>query len=143
MKKNEGCDISLPMSKKVIGKITKPGDVSPWPHEEATAKVLALYGHNVEFVRKSNRDREHSADAYIDGVKWEFKSPTAHHTRTILKNLKEAKWQSENVVIDSRRMKGVPDEAIMREIKTSLKEVPDIVKLKYISRTGKLIDIIK
>ena len=55
--------------RKKIGKITKPGDVSPWPHEEATAKVLALYGYDVEFVRKSNRDREHSADAYVSGEK--------------------------------------------------------------------------
>ena len=127
--------------KKPIGRIIKPGDVSPWPHEEATAKVLALYGHNVEFIRKSNREREHSADVYVDGVKWEFKSPTAHHTKTILKNLKEAKWQSKNVVLDSRRMKGVPNEAIVRELKKSIKEVPEIAKLRYVSKSSELIDI--
>lgn len=129
------------MAKNKIGKITKPGDVSPWPHEEAIAKTLALNGYNVEFIRKSNRDREHSADAFVDGAKWEFKSPTARHTRTILKNLKEAKWQSDKVVLDSRRMKGVPDNAIIREVKASVKIVQEISKLKYISKTGKLIDI--
>ena len=50
------------MRKNRIGKIIKSGDVGPWPHEEATAKVLALYGHDVEFIRKSNREREHSAN---------------------------------------------------------------------------------
>ena len=100
-----GCDRVSAMRKKRIGKIIKAGDVNPWPHEEATAKTLALCGHDVEFIRKSNRDREHSADAYVDGVKWEFKSPTANHTRTILKNLKDAKWQSDRVIIDARRMK--------------------------------------
>ena len=129
------------MVKKKIGKVTKPGDVSPWPHEEATAKTLALYGYDVEFVRKSNREREHSADAYVDGVKWEFKSPTAHHTKTILKNLKEAKWQSTNVVVDSRRMKGVPNEAIIRKLRTSIKDVPEIKNLRYISKSGELFDI--
>lgn len=127
--------------KNKIGTIIKSGDVAPWPHEEATAKVLALNGHDVKFVRKSNRFREHSADVYIDHVKWEFKSPTAKHTRTILKNLKEAKWQSENVVLDSRRMKGVPDEAIVRELRKCASEVLEIKRVKYISKKGNLVDI--
>lgn len=129
------------MRNKRIGVITKAGDVSPWPHEEATAKTLALYGYNVEFIRKSNRDREHTADAYIDGEKWEFKSPTAKHTKTILKNLKEAKWQSDRIVLDARRMKGVPNNAILREVIASAKQVEGITKLKYISKAGKLIEI--
>ncbi|MBQ3453006.1 hypothetical protein IJG28_02305 [Candidatus Saccharibacteria bacterium] len=129
------------MSRNIIGKIVKAGDVSPWPHEEATAKVLALNGYNVEFIRKSNREREHSADAFVNGVKWEFKSPTARHTRTILKNLKDAKWQSDRVIIDSRRMKGVPDEAILRELRTCAKSVAEIKKVKYITKSGKLLDI--
>lgn len=129
------------MRKNKIGKIIKSGDVNPWPHEESTAKVLALYGYNVEFIRKSNREREHSADAYIDGEKWEFKSPTANHTKTILKNLKEARWQSDKVILDSRRMKGVPNEAILRELKSSIREVPEIKRLKYVSKSRELIDI--
>ena len=129
------------MKNNKIGKIIKPGDVNVWPHEDATANTLAMYGHNVEFIRKSNRDREHSADAYIDDEKWEFKSPTARHTKTILKNLKEAKWQSNKVILDARRMKGVPNEAILREVKSAIKEVPEISELKYISKSGKLVDI--
>ena len=38
-------------------------------------------------------------------------------------------------------MKGVPDDAIIREVRASAKMVPEISKLKYISKTGKLIDI--
>lgn len=129
------------MKNNKIGKIIKPGDVNVWPHEDATANTLAMYGRNVEFIRKSNRDREHSADAYVDGEKWEFKSPTARHTKTILKNLKEAKWQSDKVILDARRMKGVPNEAILREVKSAIIEVPEISELKYISKSGKLVDI--
>lgn len=106
---------------KRIGKVVRPGDVSPWQHEEATAKVLALYGYDVEFVRKSNRDREHSADVYIDGEKWEFKSPRSRLLSAVERNLRRAKNQSSRIVFDSRRMKGVPDEAIMREM---LSKVP-------------------
>lgn len=129
------------MKNNRIGKIIKPGDVNVWPHEDVTANTLAMYGHNVEFIRKSNRDREHSADAYVDGEKWEFKSPTARHTKTILKNLKEAKWQSDKVILDARRMKGVPNEAILREVKSAIIEVSEISELKYISKSGKLVDI--
>lgn len=57
------------MKKSKIGKIIKPGDANIWPHEEATANTLTMYGYNVEFIRKSNRDREHSADAYVNKVK--------------------------------------------------------------------------
>ena len=103
---------------------------------------MALYGYDVEFVRKSNRDREHSADAYINGERWEFKSPTAKHTKTILKNLKDAKWQSDKVVLDSRRMKGVPNEAILRELRASIGEVPEIKSVKYVSKNGELVDIL-
>lgn len=129
------------MKNNRIGKIIKPGDVNVWPHEDVTANTLAMYGYNVEFIRKSNRDREHSADAYVDGEKWEFKSPTARHTKTILKNLKEAKWQSDKVILDARRMKSVPNEAILREVKSAIIEVPEISELKYISKSGKLVDI--
>ncbi len=129
------------MQKNKIGRIIKAGDVSPWPHEETTAKTLALHGYDVEFIRKSNREREHSADAYVNGVKWEFKSPTANHTKTILKNLKNAKWQSDRVIIDSRRMKKVPNDAILREIITCSKKVPEIKHIKFISKTGDILDI--
>ncbi|MBQ3445399.1 hypothetical protein IJG29_01570 [Candidatus Saccharibacteria bacterium] len=126
---------------KNIGKIIEPGDANIWPHEKEIAKVLAKNGYNVEFIRKSNREREHSADAFIDGEKWEFKSPNAKHTRTILKNLKEAKWQSDKVILDSRRMKGVPNSAIYREVCNASREIKEIKKLKYISKSSALIDI--
>ena len=63
------------MRKKRVGKVTKIGDVSPWPHEEATAKALALCGYDVTFIKASDREYEHSADAYVDNVLWEFKAP--------------------------------------------------------------------
>ena len=129
------------MKNNKAGKVNIPDDVNAWPHERATAKTLAKYGYNIKFIRKSNREREHSADAYVNGEKWEFKSPNAKHTRTILKNLKEAKWQSKKVVLDSRRMKGVPNEAILREVKQKIKEVPEIKRLKYVSKSGELLDI--
>lgn len=127
--------------KKRVGKIIIPGDVNIWPHEREIAKVLAIHGYNIEFIRKSNRLREHTSDVLIDGMKWELKSPNANHTRTIYKNLKKAKWQSENVIIDSRRIKRVPDHIILKEVRKRAKEIPEIKRLKYISKSGKVLDI--
>lgn len=128
---------------KRIGKVVRPGDVSPWPHEEATAKVLALYGYDVEFVRKSNRDREHSANAYIDGEKWEFKSPRSRLLSAVERNLRRAKNQSSRIVFDSRRMKGVPDEVIMREMLSKVPLISGISRIIYIDKHGECIDIFK
>ena len=119
-----------------VGKIIKTGDVSPWPHEEATAKALALYEHNVKFIRKSNRDREHSADAFVDGEKWEFKAPRSRLLSAVERNLRRGKKQSTRIVFDSRRMKGVPDEAIMREIASKAHLISKIQRIVYINKHG-------
>ena len=129
------------MKKNYEGSISISSGANVWPHEMKSAEVLSCYGYSVCFIRKSERDREHSADAFIDNEKWEFKAPTANHTKTIIKNLKDAKYQSDKLLFDSRRMKAVPDDAIIREIKAQLKNVPEIKKLKYISKHGKIIDL--
>ena len=129
--------------RKRIGKIICPGDVSLWPHEEATAKILALYGHDVEFIRKSNRDREHSADAYVDGEKWEFKAPKSKFLAAVERNLRRAKNQSSRIVFDSRRMKGIPDKAIMRESLSKAPLISGVSRIIYIDKHGKCIDIFK
>ncbi|MCL2451670.1 hypothetical protein FWD20_02235 [Candidatus Saccharibacteria bacterium] len=123
------------------GKIIIPDGVNIWPHEHKTAKSLIKYGHIVEFIRKSNRLRETSADCYIDGIKWEMKAPTADHLRTIKRNLKEGRWQSDRIVFDSRRMKRVPDKAIARELSKQLSEIAEIKRIKFVNRHGEVVDI--
>ena len=48
---------------------------------------------------------------------------------------------AKTLAFDSRRMKGVPNEAILREVLVCIEKVPEISKLIFISKTGKLIDI--
>jgi hypothetical protein len=50
--------------KHKIGKVIIPGDVNVWRHEELTAKALAAAGDTVEFIRKSERENETSADLF-------------------------------------------------------------------------------
>jgi hypothetical protein len=126
---------------KSKGKIIIPSDANVWPHELKTAQALASLGHTVEFIRKSNRDRERSADAYIDSVKWELKAPTGSALKVVERNLKKARWQSENVVFDSRRMKKVPDAAIARELSKWLHEFKELKRIKFVNRHGIVTDI--
>ena len=118
-----------------------PGDAGIWPHELATARALAKAGYIVEFVRTSNRDREHSADAYVDGELWEFKAPNGSRTYIIEKRLREGVKQSSSIVFDSRRMKSLPDDAIQRELVACLKRINALCRLKFIDRHGRVVDI--
>jgi hypothetical protein len=117
-------------------KITIPVGANVWPHEMRTAQALASAGYTVEFIRRSERDRNHSADAYLNGVKFEFKAPTGSAMKVVERNLKKARWQSADIVFDSRRMKNVPDAAIQRELSKWLHEFKEIHRVLFVNRHG-------
>jgi hypothetical protein len=126
---------------KTTGKIIIPSDVNVWPHEIKTAQALAAAGYTVEFVRRSNKDRERSADVYMASRKWEFKSPTGSSMNVVERNLKKARWQSGSIVFDSRRMKKVPDTAIARELSKWLREMPKLDSILFVNRHGTVVEI--
>ena len=47
-------------------------EIRPWPHELRVANILALAGHAVEFLPKTNMK---TADILLDDVAYEIKSP--------------------------------------------------------------------
>ncbi|MCL1876569.1 hypothetical protein FWF74_00800 [Candidatus Saccharibacteria bacterium] len=128
-------------SKVKVGDVITPGDVNVWPHEAATAKALAAVGHEVRFIKKSERDRETSADAYIDGEKWEMKAPRSSKLSAVEDNLKKATKQSDKIVFDSRRMKLVPDRAIERELTSQFHKSNRISQIRFVNRHGEVVDI--
>ena len=67
------------------GKVLIPGGVRPWPHELRVANVLALAGHAVEFLPKTNMK---TADILLDDVAYEIKSPKSANSNKVpqLKN---------------------------------------------------------
>ena len=127
--------------KKLIGKVITPGDVNVWPHEDRTAKALAKAGYVVEFIRKSNRERETSADVYINGEKWEMKAPNGSSLKLVEKNLRRALKQAGNIIFDSRRVKQIPDAAIQRELTKWSFAIKGVSKVKFVNRYGEVIDI--
>jgi hypothetical protein len=129
------------MGKPSVGKIIVPGDVNVWPHEMETAKSLAFVGYAIEFIRKSNRDRETTADVLIDGMIWEMKAPRSGKKSSIEDNLKKAARQSDKVVFDSRRMKHLPDAMIEQELSSQLHRSKKINQIIFVNRHGRVIDI--
>jgi len=127
--------------KRQTGQIIIPNGVNVWAHELKTAQALAAAGFTVRFIRKSDQERKTSADAFVDGVRWEFKAPTGSSKKIIERNLKKARWQSGNVVFDSRRMKKIPDKAIQRELSKWLHEMRGLNRILFINRHGIVLEI--
>ena len=127
--------------KKDCGKIIIEPDLNVWPHELKTAEVLAASGYIVKFIPKSNIAHQKTADVLIDGLIWEFKAPTADNLKAIERNLKRGRWQSPNIVFDSRRMKALPDKAILREVTKQANALSGIARLLYVNKHGQIIDV--
>ena len=127
---------------KQQGKIIIEPGLNVWPHELRTAKALAEAGYTVEFIKKSNTPHEKTADIMIDGMLREMKAPNGSSLKRVEKNIRRALAQSCNVVFDSRRMKGIPDSAIERELRTcAFGRVKRLDHLLFVNRKGAVIDI--
>ena len=81
---------------------TLPQD-SPYDFEMSAALLVAEYFKtDVVFLRPHSLS---SPDLRIKGAIWELKSPTGGSKNTIYNNIKTARKQSTNIVIDLRRCK--------------------------------------
>ncbi|MBQ8992510.1 hypothetical protein IJ090_03715, partial [Candidatus Saccharibacteria bacterium] len=101
------------------------------------------YGHTVEFKKKTEGYKVHSADAYVDKKLWEFKAPSSSKLDAIERNLRRAKEQSERIVFDSIRMKKIPDFAVRREILAKAPLISGIREIIFVNRKRECIDIYK
>lgn len=102
------------------GKIVIDAGCDVWPRELQTAEALAAAGYVVEFIPKSNIEFRQTADAFVNGVRYEMKSPTSSHLSVEDKNIKKALSQSNHIVFDSKRMKSAKDSQIQRELEKTL-----------------------
>ena len=112
----------------------------PKDHEMSAALILAYYfKSDVVFLRP---ERKKTPDIDVNGTKWEIKSPRGDGRKTIDNNLRAARKQSRNIVIDLRRAKLHQKKAEAR-IRHYLASGPHKIKqLKIITKTRKIIDIL-
>ena len=118
-----------------------PSGTNVWPHELATAKALAMAGHNVEFLPRIDGKKVKSADVLMDGVVWEMKSPTSTSVKSLQKVLRRAGRQSHNVIVDTARMRGVSDKAVQRELVRLLPLVASVHRLRLVTKARDVFDI--
>ena len=126
---------------KSRGLIIIPDGANVWPHELKTARALADAGHTVEFIAASRQHNVSTADVVMDGLTWEMKAPTGGRLSSVEKNLRRGSKQAANIIFDSRRMKHVPDRAIIGELSKLLQFIRKIKCIKFVNRHGEIIDI--
>ena len=120
------------------GKIIIPGGRKPWPHELRVANILAMAGHNIEFLPESNIN---TADFLLDGIAYELKSPFTNKSDKLERNIKRALKQSKNIILDSSRIKSLRDDKLRCFLIKKTQEQKQIDNLILITRHGQIIDI--
>jgi contact-dependent growth inhibition (CDI) system CdiA-like toxin len=111
---------------------------SPKSHEFLAAKVLAKhFKSDVAFIRPANYK---TPDFTINNVKWELKSPMGSSARTIENNMRTARKQSKNLIIDLSRIKIHQKRAISR-IDFFLSKPNQFGRVLVITKTKKVIEI--
>ena len=123
---------------KQRGKIIIPAGRNPWPHELRIANILAMAGHNIEFLPESNIS---TADILLDGVEYEMKSPFTNKPDKLERNIKRGLKQSKNIIFDSSRIKDMRDYNLRRFLVRKAKEQKQIGELIFITKRGKIIDV--
>ena len=117
-----------------------PNGVSIEKHEYQTVIFLLSYGFDVELICPTNIPKMHSPDLWMLGKAWEMKGPKGKSLRAIEHAFKRAGKQSENVIIDLRRMK-VDTRLLLRFAKKLIIDSKRIKTLWVITKEEKMLDI--
>ena len=128
--------------KKFKIQIEETGRAKPRDHELRAARIVANhFQSDVIFLR---RYASRTPDLYIlkTNVRWELKSPTGGSKYTIQNNLREVDGQSNNVFLDLSRSKLTSEKGISRARDFIKNEKTRIRRLKIITKSGKIIDIL-
>ncbi len=126
------------MMKVEKGEIIIPAGVRPWPHELRVAEILALEGHKVRFLPTSIIK---TPDIVLDGIEFEIKSPITSNPKKIVRNIKRALQQSNNVIIDAARIKGMSDKMLCKLLIGRAKDQKTLKRLLLITKSCQVIDI--
>ena len=112
----------------------------PKDHEMSAAIILAYhFKTDVIFLRP---ERRKTPDIDVNGTRWEIKSPKGNAKKTIENNLRLARKQSSHIVIDLARSKMHSTRAVSRAKFYIQTEAHHIKRLKIITKTHQIIDIL-
>ena len=121
------------------GRLTTNGVVME-KHELLTINFLLLgLGEDIELIVPSSKPGSKTPDFRMCGVSWEMKSPRGKGKYTMRDTIARALRQSENVVIDLRRMK-VSSEKCLNELEKIFNGDKRIRRLLVIVNNQKMVD---
>lgn len=125
VKKSRRCGVFVPLGRRV------------WPHETRAARILAMAGHNVEFLLENSQK---SPDILLDGVEYEIKSPKTISSNTLEHLLKKGLRQCPHLIIDTSRTK-MRDDKMRSFLVAQMKKTKQVKKMLLVTKKGQIIDI--
>jgi len=134
--------VEEPVIKYKKGGITFYPDYSPDKYERRTAMLIAQTGKMVEFMVSNRQKGAKTADVVIDDLIWEIKNPKGKGKYTLERCISVASKQSENLILDLRRMEG-PYRKYLGLIKREFDNNQYLKRLKIINKAQKIIDFVK
>lgn len=121
------------------GRIIIQAGRKPWPHELRVANILALAGHDVEFICETSIKMP---DIFVDNTAYEIKSPISDKVDAIERNIVRALEKCPNIILDSSRMR-IGDAQVLHELVKRRKNGKGMKKVLFINKYGSIIDIEK
>lgn len=120
-----------------------PNGVVLETHENATVVFLADQGYDIELIPPVLTPNSKNADFIMDGIVWEMKSPLGKSVKTLEHLFIKATKQSENIVLDLRRMQKKDITKNMNVIRRLYRQTRSVRRLLVINKEGKLLTYFK
>jgi hypothetical protein len=83
--------------KEKCGEITFDKPHKREAHEIKTAKRLIQFGDNILFLKPSKIKGEHTPDIEWRKAKWKMKRPSCNNKENVVRAIKDARKQSDNI----------------------------------------------
>ena len=113
----------------------------PEPHEISAALILSEHFNcQITFIKPRDCYKLKTPDFVMHALDWELKSPIGNSKTTISNNIINAKSQSSNIIIDTRRTK-LEDEMIRIELVKQARKRKSILRLIMITKDEKVLVI--
>ena len=122
-------------------KLIIPIDIKPRPTEDEQKVAITLaeyFKSNIEFVKRGSST---TPDIKIGNIYWEIKSPRGNGKYTISDNIRSAKHQSPNIVINLSRTKMTTERAESRVRDFLKNSSAGVNRLIIVTKSHRVIDI--
>lgn len=109
-------------------------------YEMKTVLFLVRLGNDVELIPKCNKDGVRTPDIRMRGLCWEMKSPKGEGKYLLQNTIHKAARQSENLVLDLRRIK-INEARYLARINKEFEQTKKIRRIKVILKRGMVLDL--